>query len=154
MDSFLLDTGFPIFHSDNNVYTKRVDGHLIIIVLYVDDRILTSSDPKLINHVKSSLKNKFDMTDLRYLHYFLGLQVFQSRDGISLSQCKYACDLLYRFHMEDCKPTPSPFQYGVKFSLRCSSPVVDATLYCHLVGSIFYLIHSRSNISFVLGLVS
>ena len=64
MDRFLLDINFSRCHSDNNVYTKRVDGHLIILVLYVDDIILTSSDPKFINHVKYSLKNKFDMTDL------------------------------------------------------------------------------------------
>jgi hypothetical protein len=110
MDSFLLATGFSRCHSDNTVYTKRVDGQLIILVLYVDDLILTSSDPKLINHVKSSIKNKFDMTDLGYLHYFLRLQVLQSKEGISLSQSKYAYDLLRHFHMEDCKPTPSPFQ--------------------------------------------
>ena len=73
MDSFLLATGFSRCHFDNIVYTKRVYGQLIIVVLYVDDLILTSSDPKLINHVKSSLKKKFDMTNLGYLHYFLGL---------------------------------------------------------------------------------
>ena len=109
MDSFLLATGFSRCHSDNTVYTKRVNGHLIILVLYVDDHIRTSSDPKLINHVKSSLKKKFDMTDLGYLHYFLGLHVLQSKEGISLSQSKYACDLLRHFHMDDCKPTPTPF---------------------------------------------
>ena len=75
MDSFLLDTSFSRCHCDNNVYTKRVDGHLIILVFYVDDFVLTSSEPKLINHVKSSLKKKFDMTYLRCLHYFL---VFKS----------------------------------------------------------------------------
>ena len=84
MDSFLLDTIFSRCHSDNNVYAKRVDGHVSILVLYVDYIILTSSDPKLINHVKSSLKNKFDMIDLGYLHYFLGFQVLQSKEAISL----------------------------------------------------------------------
>ena len=46
MDRFLLATDFFRCHSDNIVYTKRVDGHLIILVLYVDDLTLTSSDPK------------------------------------------------------------------------------------------------------------
>eukprot|EP00253_Pinus_taeda_P013670 PITA_13670 len=41
------------------------------------------------------------MTDLGHLHYFLGLQVLQSKEGISLSQSKYACDILRHFHMED-----------------------------------------------------
>eukprot|EP00253_Pinus_taeda_P034068 PITA_34068 len=59
--------------------------------------------------------------------------VLQSKEGISLSQSKYACDLLRHFHMEDCKPAPSPFQSGAKLSVSCTSPEVDATLYRQLV---------------------
>ena len=80
MDSFLLDTGFSRCHSDPNVYTKKVANHLIILVFYVDDLILTGSDPKLITHVKSSLKQNFEMSDSGHLHYFLGLQVLQTKE--------------------------------------------------------------------------
>eukprot|EP00253_Pinus_taeda_P006575 PITA_06575 len=86
MDNFLLETRFSRCHSDNTVYTKKVGKSLIILVLYVDDLILTGSDPNLISHVKFSLKKKFEMTDLGNLHYFLGPQVLQSKEGISLSQ--------------------------------------------------------------------
>ena len=75
----LLDTGFSRCHSNPNVYTKKVGNHLIIHVLYVDDLILTSSDPKPLTHVKSSLKKFFEMSDLLHLHYFLGLQVLQTK---------------------------------------------------------------------------
>eukprot|EP00253_Pinus_taeda_P022773 PITA_22773 len=153
MDSFLLETGFSRRHSDNTVYTKKVGKSLIILVIYVDDLILTGSDPNLIN-VKSSLKKKFEMTDLGHLHYFLGLQVLQSKEGISLSQSKYACDILCHFHMEDCKPAPSPFQCGVKLSVSCTSPEVDATLYCQLVLKLLYLTHTRPDLSFAIGLVA
>eukprot|EP00253_Pinus_taeda_P032982 PITA_32982 len=71
MDSFLLESGFSRCHSDHTVYTKKEGKSLIILVLYVDDLILTSSDLNLINHVKSSLKKKFEMIDLGHLHYFL-----------------------------------------------------------------------------------
>eukprot|EP00253_Pinus_taeda_P004275 PITA_04275 len=86
MDSFLLDTVFSRCHSNNIVYTKKVGKSLIILVLYVDDLIFTGSDHNLINHVKSSLKKQFEMIDLGHLHYFLGLQVSHSKEGISLSQ--------------------------------------------------------------------
>eukprot|EP00253_Pinus_taeda_P021863 PITA_21863 len=56
MDSFPLYNGFSRCHSDNTVYTKKEDKSLIILVLYVDDLILTGSDPNLINHVNSNLK--------------------------------------------------------------------------------------------------
>jgi hypothetical protein len=110
MDKFLLGIGFCRCHSDPNVYTKKERSYLIICVLYVDDLILIGSDPKILNHVKTGLKKKFEMTDLRVLHYFLGLQVLQTKGGILFSQSKYACDLIHRFNMEDCKPAPSPFQ--------------------------------------------
>ena len=60
MDSFLLDTSFSRCHSNPNAYTRKVGNHLIILVLYVDDDlILTGSDPKILTHVKSSLKQIF-----------------------------------------------------------------------------------------------
>jgi len=154
MDSFLLESGFSWCHFDNTVYTKKVGKSLIILVLYVDDLILTGSDPNLINHVKSSLKRKFEMIDLGHLHYFLGLQALQSKEGISLSQSKYACDILRHFHMEDCKPAPSPFQSGVKLLVTCTSPEVDATLYRQLVGKLLYLTRTRPDLSFDVGLVA
>eukprot|EP00253_Pinus_taeda_P025939 PITA_25939 len=154
MDNFLLESGFSRCHSENTVYTKKVGKSLIILVLYVDDLILTGSDANLINHVKSSLKKKFEMIDLGHMHYFLGLQVLQSKEGISLFQSKYACDLLCHFHMEDFKPAPSPFQSGVKLSVTYTSPEVDATLYHQLVGKLLYLTHTHLDLSFAVGLVS
>jgi hypothetical protein len=154
MDNLLIDTGFSRCHFYPNVYTKKVGSHLIVLVLYVDDLILTGSDSKLLNHVKTSLKKKFEMIDLGFFHYFLGLEVLQSNEGIFLSQSKYACDLLHRFHMDDYKPTPSPFQSGVKLTATCTSPEVDATLSRQLVGSLLYLTHTHPNISFIVGLVS
>eukprot|EP00253_Pinus_taeda_P036368 PITA_36368 len=83
MDIFLSEIGFSRCHSDNTIYTKKVGKSLIILVLYVDDLILIGSDPNLINHVKSNLKRKFEMLDLGNLHYFLGLQVLQSKGEAS-----------------------------------------------------------------------
>ena len=76
--AFSLTLVFSRCHSDPNVYTKKVGNNLIILVLYVDDFILTRSDPKLLTHVKYSLKQNFEMSYLGHLHYFLGLQVFQN----------------------------------------------------------------------------
>ena len=94
------------------------------------------------------------MSDLGNLHYFLGLQVLQIKEGIFISQSKYACDLLFHFHMEDCKPSPSPFQSRVKLSTTCTLPELDATLYHQLVGSLLYLNHSHPDLSFSIGCVS
>ena len=76
------------------------------------------------------------MTDLCLLHYFLGIEITQSLAGITLSQPKYALDLLSRFHMSDCKPAPTPFLLGVKLETKCTTPLVDATLYRQLVDNL------------------
>jgi hypothetical protein len=68
------------------------------------------------------------MIDLGYLHYFLGLQALQFKQGISLPKSKYTCDLLRCFHMDGYRLAPSSFHSGVKLSLTCTSPEVDATL--------------------------
>jgi hypothetical protein len=94
------------------------------------------------------------MKDFGYLHYFFGLQVFQTKEDIFISQSKCVCDLICCFHMEDCKPIPSPFQFGVKLATTCTSPEVDATLYRQLVGSLLYLTHTRPDLSFVVGIVA
>jgi hypothetical protein len=80
MENFLLDIDFSRFHSSPNLYTNKVGIHLTILVLYVDDLILTGNDPNILNHVKTILTKNFEMTDLGYLHYFLGLQVFQTKE--------------------------------------------------------------------------
>ena len=61
IDNILLDIDFTRCHFDLIVYTNKVGDHLTIFVFYVDDPILIGSDPKIINHVNSSLKNKFEM---------------------------------------------------------------------------------------------
>lgn len=56
-----------------NFYTKKVGDDQINLLLYVDDLILTSSDPKILSHLKSILQNKYEMEDSWHFHYFLGL---------------------------------------------------------------------------------
>eukprot|EP00253_Pinus_taeda_P007745 PITA_07745 len=122
MDSFLLESGFSRCHSDNIVYTKKVGKSLIILVLYLDDLILTGSDPNLINHVKSSLKKKFKMTDLGHLHYFLGLQVLQSKEGISLSQSNAEeSPLLVGFTDSDWDGDPDDWKFTVSYAFTLGS---------------------------------
>eukprot|EP01018_Ginkgo_biloba_P021586 Gb_39093 [translate_table: standard] len=94
MDKFLLNSGFSRCHSYPTFYTKKSDDEVLILVLYVDDLIITRSSTSLIHNINSSLMNQFDMIDLGLLHFFLGLQVNQLETGISIYQPKYALDLL------------------------------------------------------------
>ncbi|KAH9294781.1 hypothetical protein KI387_038369, partial [Taxus chinensis] len=102
---------------DHTVYVLKTDDDLLLLVLYVDDLLITTSSNSLTQDIKQKLKAEFDMTDMGLLHYFLGLQVFQSAEGISICHNNYATDLLQRFHMADCKPSPTPYQLGIELTV-------------------------------------
>jgi hypothetical protein len=79
--------------------------------------------------VKRIFHDKFLMMDMGPLHLFLGLNISQDASGIKLSQAKYAQDILERFHMTDCKPSPNPFLSGFKLEDGGKTPLVDKKLY-------------------------
>ena len=82
-----------------------------------------------VDSAKSALHDRFSMTDLGLLHYFLGLEVSQYTSGIKMEQSKYASYLLVCFHMIELKTTTSPFLSGVRFEDAGTTPLVDDTLY-------------------------
>ena len=70
----------------------------MIIVLYVDDLLITGSSKKEISSLKDAMNHAFSMTDLGFLSQFLGLEIVQSQHGIKVHQSKYALDLLNKFN--------------------------------------------------------
>jgi hypothetical protein len=76
IDNYFTRLGFTKSEADANIYQIVVEGNLLIIVLYVDDLILTG-DEKLIHSCKEDLAKEFEMKDLGLLHYFLGLEIWQ-----------------------------------------------------------------------------
>lgn len=154
INAFFLFQGFIRSNNDPNLYIKHSDDDIIIIILYVDDLILTSSSDTLISNIKFQLNHKFQMIDLGLLHYFLGMQIWQTSKGIFLSQSKYAQDLIDRFRMTDANHVLIPIELGTKLMLDIQTPLVDPTLYRQLVGSLNYLTLTRPNIAYSVRLVS
>ena len=107
-------------------------------MLYVDDIILTRSHIKKIMEVKQALNDVFEITDLGLLHFCLGLQVWQMEGRTFMSQEKYATGMLKTFHMEGCKPVPTPLEINLKLSQEDESEPVDSTMYRRLVDSLIY----------------
>ena len=101
---------------------------MLIIVLYLDDMILTS-DELLILSCKEDLAREFEMKDLGLLHYFLGLEIWQHSGGLFVSQGKYAWEILEKFNMHGCKPVDTPLPVGWRKEDATSAEVVNATVY-------------------------
>jgi hypothetical protein len=104
--------------------------------------LIIGSSASTIVVVKDILHDRFSMTTMGPLHFFLGLEIGQDASGIKLFQDKYVGDLLDRFHMTDCKYAPTPFLSGTKLEDGGDTPLVDNTLYRKLVRSILYLTHT------------
>jgi hypothetical protein len=105
-----------------------VNDEPVILLLYVDDLFLIGEE-KLITNCKKKLVVEFEMKDLGLMHYFLGLEVWQSPQKIFLNQGKYAVEILKRFDMLDCISINTPMERKLKLLVDTSSKLVDATLY-------------------------
>ena len=97
----------------------------------------------LIVDTKRKLAVEFEMKDLGMMHYFLGMEVWQSTDGIFLGQGKYAMEILKRFGMMECKAMTTPMASNLKLLNNDSSEPVDATMYHQMIWSLMYLTNTR-----------
>ena len=129
IDSFLYSLGFTKSKVDSNLYYKVEDGNPVVLLLYVDDMFVTGMDGS-ITDMKRKLAIEFEMKDLGMMHYFLGMEVWENVDEISLRQGKYAVEILKRFGMMDCKAMTTPMALNLKLLSDASSEVVDAMMYC------------------------
>ena len=85
IDIFLSSLGFTKSKADSNHYYKVKYGNLLMLLLYGDDLFVTGTDV-LIADTKRKLAAEFKMKDLGMMHYFLGMEVWQSTNGIFLGQ--------------------------------------------------------------------
>ena len=126
---FLLSISFEISEADHSLYVKKAGAGLVVIVVYVDDVIITSGSEDEIGKVKNLLKAEFDTKDLGKLMYFLGIEVIWIDDGIWLMQRKYVLDMLKKFGMTGCKPIATPIEQNAKLRADSGEPLENPTLY-------------------------
>ena len=141
--------------SFNTTLFLRWSGHgITILLLYVDDMIITGDDMQGIQDPKHFLGRQFEMKDLGPLNYFFGLEVSFSANGYYLTQAKYTSDMTSRANIIDSKIVDTPIEYNYRLNSHDGESLSDATLYRQLVGSLIYLTITRLNISYAVHVVS
>jgi hypothetical protein len=93
--------GFFVSAHDPALFVHVSPRGQTLLLLYVDDMIITGDDPKYIAFVKAHLSDQFIMSDLGPLRYFLGIEISPTSEGFFLSQEKYIQDLLDRASLTD-----------------------------------------------------
>ena len=89
---------------DHYVFYRNSEASIILLVMYIDDIIITWDDMTDISLLKSFLHGQFHTKDLRMLKYFLGVEVMMSKHEIFLSQRNYVLDLLFETGKLAAKP--------------------------------------------------
>ena len=143
---FLIANAFKVGKADPTLFTKTCDGDLFVCQIYVDDIIFGSTNQKSCEEFSRVMTQKFEMSMMGELNYFLGFQVKQLKDGTFISQTKYTQDLLKRFGMKDAKPAKTPMGTDGHTDLNKGGKSVDQKAYRSMIGSLLYLCASRPDI--------
>lgn len=126
----------------------------VLLLVYVDDIVITGTDSLLISNLQHHLQDCFHMKDLGSLTYFLGLEVHSYSSGVFVHQHKYAHDLIALAGLQDSSPVDPPLEVNVKFQRDDGDLLPNPTLYWQLVGSLNYFTITRPDISFAVQEVS
>ena len=92
--STIFRLGYIASPYDSTLFLRRTNKGIILLLLYMDDMIITGDDLSGIQELKDFLSQQFEMKDLGHLSYFLSLKITHSTDGLYITQAKYAFELL------------------------------------------------------------
>ena len=129
----LYNKGFRRSPADPNLYIYRKGGMVTLVILYVDDLVLTRGHADHIAAIGAALYSTFEMMVLGLLLFLLGLEVLHTQRGMFISQQCYVFSLLEAFGMEDARPISSPMDPNVK---------------------LIWLLNTKLDLSFSVGLLS
>ncbi|GKB23712.1 putative ribonuclease H-like domain-containing protein [Tanacetum coccineum] len=141
------DPDFPdrVYKVEKSLY----DIHQLLELVYVDDIIFGSTKKELCIAFEKLMHEKFQMSSMGELTFFLGLQVKQKKDGIFISQDKYVEEILKKFGFTEVKTASTPMETQKPLLKDEDGEEVDVHMYRSMIGSLMYLTSSRPDIMFV-----
>ncbi|GJU21570.1 uncharacterized mitochondrial protein-like protein [Tanacetum coccineum] len=134
---------------DQTLFIKKQKEDILLIQVYVDDIIFGSTNKELCTAFEKLMKDKFQMSSIGELTFFLGLQVTQKEDGIFISQNKYVAEILKKFNYTDVKSASAPIDLEKPLIKDGDANDVDVHLYRSMIGSLMYLTAFKPDIMFV-----
>ncbi|GJW75220.1 putative RNA-directed DNA polymerase [Tanacetum coccineum] len=153
----LVENGFVQSKYDYSLFTKTSGDMVLMLLVYVDDIVITGNDNSEIGKFKEILKSKFQIKDLGNLKYFLGIEVLDNDDGVCLSQRKYCLEVLHEYGL----------LAGRQLNSLAEKPTLDTHVeseddkllsdignYQKLVGKLIYLTNTRPDISYAVHCLS
>jgi len=139
LTEFMVLSGFKRAAPDQAVFIKHSDEGTLLIGVYVDDMVVATDCNDLYDKFKKSIGSKFKLKDLGNIKHCIGMEIKQdlATYHISMNQNLYLQNVLQRFELGDCKPTPTPMEVGVNLTLAEHSDL--SIPYRQAVGSLMWL---------------
>nr|GEY06993.1 ribonuclease H-like domain, reverse transcriptase, RNA-dependent DNA polymerase [Tanacetum cinerariifolium] len=146
LDNALKSQDFKKCALEQAIYIKRSKDSTLLIGVYADNLIITGIPKKEIDKFKAQMEEKFKMSDLGLLAYYLGIEVTQTNGDISINQSAYANKILKEARMIDCNETLIPMDPGTRLTKIMEETMVNSTEYPSLIRCLRYLLHTRPDL--------
>jgi Reverse transcriptase (RNA-dependent DNA polymerase) len=150
----LLALGFKTSNSNPSLFLYHNGNDIAILLVYVDEIILTCNNTLLLERFISLLDQRFTIKDLEHLHFFLGIEVTTLSNGLNLTQTRYIASILDRANMMGAKPIKTPIVTAPPLSKFGSEEMSDPSLFKSIVGALQYVTITRFDIAFAVNRIS
>ncbi|GKB54958.1 retrovirus-related pol polyprotein from transposon TNT 1-94 [Tanacetum coccineum] len=141
LKAFLIKHEYKMRMVDNTLFTKKKSSNLIIVQIYVDDIIFGLTCQDMCDEFAKIVHDKFEISMMGELNFFLGLQIKQMEDGIFINQSKYIKEMLKKFGLEESKPMKTPMSSDTKLTKDEECESIDSTKYRGMIVIIEYLVN-------------
>jgi hypothetical protein len=152
LKTFLSEHGYVMGSVDKTLFTLNHVTNFLLVQIYVDDIIFSSSSHTLVSKFQEMMESEFQMSMMGELTFFLGIQVKQMKQGTFVDQVKYTKDLMKKFNMAELKPVSTPMSSAISLGPDEDGEAVNQREYRSMIGSLLYLTATRSDIQFIVGL--
>jgi hypothetical protein len=127
LDSTLKGMGFGQSPHEAAIYQRGNGGNTLLVGVYVDDLVITGTKDAKVTAFKEEINDTFQLSDLKLLSFYMGIEVHQSDSGITLRQTTYAKRIIELARLTDCNPALTPMEERLKLSHVSTTEEVKAT---------------------------
>ncbi|GKB51791.1 zinc finger, CCHC-type containing protein, partial [Tanacetum coccineum] len=153
LDKCLKGLNFMRCRLEYALYTRKQHGNILIVGVYVDDLIVTRNCDSDVKYFKQQMNKEFEMSDMGLLSCYLGIEVTQHEDAITLKQSAYARSVLLTTGMADCNPSQSLMEHKLELTKDEGGVSVNPTLFCSIIEGLRCLAYTRLDIAYAIEIV-
>lgn len=154
IDELILSLGLHKCSADGNLYYRIEGENITLLLLYVDDLLITCNNEDTIDNIKHKLTKRYEMSDLGSLGTYLQVEFLSTKQGILMNQSSFVEKMLHQFGMANSSPTTTPIHESCKLTSDMQEETTDATLYRQMIGKLLYLTNRRPDIAFATNVLS